>query len=97
MQTVVGSCGFVGGICVVQIYIQAGQDYLQQIPSIYLIDSDYVCVYIYIYIYIYIYVVVLQVIHVLSFFELFMCCRFACSSAPSYACGMSPRIFVATV
>jgi hypothetical protein len=58
---------------VVQIYIQAGQDYLQQIPSIYLMDSDYVCVYIYIYIYIYIYM--------LSFCKLFMCCRFL-----SYSC-----------
>jgi hypothetical protein len=36
------SSGFLGGISVVRVYIQARQDYLQQIPSIYLMDSDYV-------------------------------------------------------
>ena len=42
MQT--SSSVFLGGICLVQCYIHARQGYLQQIPSIYLMDSNNVCI-----------------------------------------------------
>lgn len=38
------SGGFLGGIHVVRVYIQARQDHLQQIPSIHFVDSNNVCI-----------------------------------------------------
>ena len=44
MMSLTDFVNFPGGIYVVRVHIQAGQGYLQQILSLYLVDSHNVCI-----------------------------------------------------